>query len=97
MCTQVAGGVDFILKNLQAFNVSTMKSVITMDMVGYDGFPQLACVEDCISHCKQPSHAQDLVPKRNIDLHSDSFMETSLRSPHFPWLCLLVLCTMVLS
>ena len=46
-CTQVAGGTDFILKNLAAFNVPTMKSTIMMDMVGYDGFPALSCVEDC--------------------------------------------------
>ena len=44
----VAGGSNFIRKSLQAFRPSTCKSMILVDMFGYDGCPALASLEASI-------------------------------------------------
>ena len=45
-CTEVAGGTPFVRKTLDSFNVPTVQSTIMMDLVAYDGWPSLACIED---------------------------------------------------
>ena len=42
----MAGGTNFIHKVLESLNVPSVKTVVTVDMNGYDGFAALACVED---------------------------------------------------
>ena len=43
---KVAGGIDFIDKTLQAFDVPTVKGKVLIDMYGSDGWAALSCVED---------------------------------------------------
>lgn len=43
---KVAGGTDFIHKVFQSLNVASVKTQITIDAHGYDGFAALACIEE---------------------------------------------------
>jgi len=43
---KVAGGTDFIHKVFESLNVPSVKTQITIDTHGYDGFAALACIEE---------------------------------------------------
>ena len=43
---KVAGGTSIIKKTLASFKTSARHTVL-IDMFGYDGFPGLACLEEC--------------------------------------------------
>ena len=42
---QVAGGIDFVARTIDAFSVPTVQANIIMDMHGYDGCAAMSSVE----------------------------------------------------
>lgn len=48
MCVlQVAGGTDIIRKTIAAFSPQNMDTKVVIDAISFDGWPALACLEDC--------------------------------------------------
>ena len=47
---EVAGGVSFIQKTLDSFNIRSSKTTLLVDMFGYDGFPALASIQEIQLH-----------------------------------------------
>ena len=43
---QVAGGTDIVIKSLNAFCPQQMATRMLVDVMAYDGWPAMACLED---------------------------------------------------